>query len=92
MSGISALNSGLNGIHQGMKRLREDAHEIAKANIHDRPQGAAGATDAQPSDQNLADIAKPLVGLLEDRTQVAISAKVVKTADEVLGTLLDIEA
>lgn len=92
VSGISALNSGLNGIHTGMKRLKEDAHEIAKANIQDRPPAAAGTTATPPAGQGLADIARPLVGLMEDRTQVAISAKVIETADEVLGTLLDIKA
>ncbi|MEW5757791.1 MAG: flagellar biosynthesis protein FlgE [Pseudomonadota bacterium] len=92
MSGISALGSGLAGIQTGLKRLREDAHDIATANIKERPHDAGGPTDTPPAGHDLTDLARPLVGLIEDRTQVAVSAQVIKTADEVLGTLIDIKA
>ena len=78
MSTISALNSGILGIQRGMDGLRRDAAEIASANTHqaDSPR----------------DMAAPLVSMIENKAQVAISAQVVKAIDETLGSLLDVMA
>jgi len=75
MSGISAINSGINGVQQGYASLKQNAHEIANAN-----------------GSNNQNIGQPMVGLIQDRNQVAASAEVIKASDETLGTLLDIMA
>lgn len=77
MSSIGPLNSGVQGINNGINNLRRDAHEIATAN--------KDSTETR-------DIVKPLVNLAVDRTQVAMSAKVIETADQVIGSLLDVMA
>lgn len=78
MSGIPALSSGVMGIQKGLDGLDRDAAQIASA--------------GQLRKDSTADIAKPLTNLTLDKLQVAVSAKVVKTADETLGTLLDVLA
>lgn len=77
MSSIGPFQSGVQGINTGMNNLRIDAHELAIAN--------KDSTETK-------DIVKPLVNLSVDRTQVAVSAKVIETADEVIGSLLDVMA
>ena len=74
MADISALNSGLQGIQRGLERAKQSAAEIASAN-------KGGAT--------AADLARPMVDLLAQRTQVQASAKVVETAADLIGTLFD---
>ena len=57
-------------------------------NIADRAGGqilnASGSADA--------DLAAPLIGLEIGKVQTEVSAQVVKTGDEMLGTLIDIQA
>lgn len=76
MAGISALNSGIQGILRGMQGANKAAAEIAS------PQ----------AERSAADLAKPMVELLAERTQVQASAKVVKTASDMIGTLFDDKA
>lgn len=78
MSSVSALNSGLQGIQTGLKNLDRDAAKLASAD--------------QLSNRSDKDIAESLVNLKEDKLQVQLSAKVVKTASETIGTMLDIFA
>jgi hypothetical protein len=78
MSSISALNSGIQGIHRGLEGMRRDAAEIASAK--------------NMNGEDMKDVFTPLTHLIIDRTQVAISAKVIKTAGETIGTLLDVKA
>ena len=51
------------------------------------------AQQVEPSPQSQAntqaDMAESLVGLMQGRNEVQASARVVETADEVLGTLID---
>lgn len=75
MSGISAMQSGLAGIHTGMNGLRKDAQVIASQNIQNGP--------------NTKDLTDALVDLKANQHQVEASAKVIKAQDEILGTLLD---
>ncbi len=78
MSSISALSSGVMGIQKGLDGLNRDAAQIASAK--------------QMKNESSADLAQPLTNLVLDKLQVAASAKVVKAADETLGTLLDVLA
>ena len=78
MSSISALNSGITGIQRGLNSAAFNAAKIASAESF--------------NSGNPSDLAKPMVGLITDQLQVEASAKVVKTVDDMLGTLLDIKA
>ncbi|MDH5302228.1 MAG: flagellar biosynthesis protein FlgE [Gammaproteobacteria bacterium] len=74
---INAFSSGINGIHKGMQSFTRNAEKIASATTPTETRDAAGSLE------------KPLVGMISDEQQVAASAKVVKAADEMLGTLFD---
>lgn len=79
MAGISAMQSGLAGIHTGMNSLRKDAQVIAS-------QSVAHATNNGGDSKTLTDA---LVDMKVSERQVEASAKVIETQDEILGTLLD---
>jgi hypothetical protein len=72
----SALNDALSGIRKGLAELDRTAGRIA---------GGGAFKDA-------ADLAQSMVALQEDRRQVELSAKVMKSVDDTLGTLLDVTA
>jgi flagellar basal body rod protein FlgG len=72
----SVLNTGLHGIQKGFEGVEKAATEIVRG-------GADG-----PAGSN-ADMVEPLVDLKLYERAVEASAQIVKTADEVLGTLLD---
>ena len=74
----SAMNSALYGIQKGLTGMDKNAAQIA----------SAGAFKSQ----NPADLAKSLVDMQSNRMQVEVSAKVMKSLDETLGTLLDVVA
>jgi len=73
---ISALNTGVNGINQGLSNLRRDASAVAQA-VH--------------GDQN-SDVASALVNVKLGSLQIQTSAKVVETVHDMLGSLLDVTA
>jgi len=72
----SINSSALQGIHQGLDNMRKDAHVIASANTQ--------------RDENTRDLAEAMVDLNVNARYTEASVKVIKAADEVLGTLLDI--
>jgi hypothetical protein len=76
MPTISSLNSGLLGIQRGFEGLRRDAGQIASASV------------PEPD----VSVVKPLVNLVADRSQASASAKVIKSYDEAIGSLLDVKA
>ena len=71
----SALSSALYGIRKGLAGMDKNAAKIASAETF--------------KSQNATDIARPLVDMQSNRLQVEASAKVMKTVDETIGTLLD---
>lgn len=72
----SLLQAGLQGVQNGMARAGNAAAEIASQTADNAaPDGASLATS--------------LVELKLSEVQVAASAKVVKSADELVGTLID---
>ncbi len=73
----SALFASANGIHSGIDRVAKAANDIAHASTHD-------------SNQLPPELSAALVELKQGEHQVAASAAVIKTADDVLGTLIDI--
>ena len=74
----SAHSQALLGIQRGMNSARDNAARIA----------SAGALHAGGPD----DLVGPLVGLKQDRLQVAASVQVLKTLDGLIGALFDDKA
>lgn len=84
----NAFNTGLSGIQSGMRRVDQAASEIASSTL-------PAQVEAQPVEaavQAPNDLAGSLVGLTQGRYEVQANARVVETADEVLGTLIDTRA
>ena len=78
MSGSIALDTGLTGIRNGLDGIQKAASQIASK---DAMEGN--------SPHNLAE---SMVDLKVHEHQVSASAQVVKAADDMIGTLLDIKA
>ena len=78
VGGLSgAFNAGLAGIQKGQEQVTQAAQEVASANTQ-RP--------VQPSQ----DLAKSLTDEKQGQRQVEASAKVLDTANQTLGSLVDI--
>lgn len=78
VGGLSgAFNTGLAGIQKGQEQVTQAAQEVASANT-ERP--------VQPSQ----DLAKSLTDSKQGQRQVEASAKVLETANQTLGSLVDI--
>ncbi|QKE64789.1 hypothetical protein HNE05_16005 [Aquipseudomonas campi] len=92
----SAFNSGLNAIQAGQRRVDQAATEIASNTLPQAPVETPPAQQVNPSPSGAAntqaDLAESLVALNVGKTEVQAGAKVVETADEVLGTLIDTRA
>ena len=78
----NTLAVGIQGIQDGMVGTENAARKIARAGA-DGPQGTA---------EGAGSLVEPIVDLKIYERSVEASAQVVKTADETLGTLLDIMA
>ena len=78
MSAPISLSTGLHGIRTGLEGLQRTASQIASKDAFE-----SGST---------SDLAKSMIDLKAYTNQVDASAKVVKAADRMLGTLLDIKA
>lgn len=76
----SPLYTGLAGIQQGLDRVNRAAVNIAQIGTTAQEANATG------------DLTQNLVNLKQGELEVKASSKVVSTADEVLGTLLDVRA
>ena len=91
-SAAAARSSGLGRVSQYAA-----ASEIASNTLPTQaPAETPPAQQVEPSPQSQAntqaDMAESLVGLMQGRNEVQASARVVETADEVLGTLIDTRA
>ncbi|MDO6443798.1 flagellar basal body rod C-terminal domain-containing protein [Marinobacter sp. 2_MG-2023] len=76
----NTLAIGIQGIQDGMYGMENAARKIARAGV-DGPQGSADSGSS---------LIEPIVDLKLYERSVEASAQVVKTADETLGSLLDI--
>ena len=77
----SPIQAGLSGISRGLEALQDTASDIAQTGTS-RPEGL----------DTTADLTQSLVDLQVQNNATLASIKVVATADEVLGTLLDVNA
>lgn len=97
----SAFSSGLSGIQTGQRRVDQAAFEIAGSGLPQaQTTNQANQNNAQnqvnPSpqsaDPNSPDLTESLVVLRVGENEVRANSRVVDTADEVLGTLIDTRA
>lgn len=76
----SIVNQGLIGMQKSQSSMLQSAQQIAQA----------GTTQRDNPQTN--DIAEPLINLKIQSQIFDSSAKVIKSADETIGTLLDVKA
>jgi flagellar hook protein FlgE len=94
----NAFNSGISSIQAGQRRLDQAAADIASNAVTppEQPSSTPAPNQVNPApstaEQTRPDLAESLVALEQARNEVQAGAKVVKTADEVLGTLIDTSA
>lgn len=72
----SVLNNGVTGIQKGLSNMNKASAEIAQV-----------ATSEDPA----ADLTSSAVSLLESKLQVEANAKVLKTASDTMGSIIDIK-
>ncbi len=80
----SAFSSGLSALQSGMNRVAEAGSDIARNSL--------SAQDSQAAPPAEPDLATSLVELKVGEREAAAGARVIETADQVLGTLVDIRA
>ena len=80
----SVVNQGLIGMQKSQVSMAQSAQQIAQASNTQR-------ADAPASRQSV-DLVEPLLNLKIQSQVFDSSARVVKSADEAIGTLLDIKA
>lgn len=81
----SVVNQGLIGMQKSQSSMLQSAQQIAQA-------GTPQRADAPEANQQSQDLASSLVNLKVQSQVFDSSAKVVKAADETIGTLLDVKA
>lgn len=96
----SVLSSGLSSLQSGQRRAEQAASEIVRATLPPA-QAAAGinapvtppVTPSNPTPApDAPDLASSLVALNVGKVEAQAGAKLIETADDVLGTLLDTRA
>jgi len=76
----SVVTQGLIGIQNSQSSIQQSAQQIAQA------------SSAKPTDSKSTDLAEPLINIKAQSQVFDSSAKVIKAANESIGTLLDIKA
>lgn len=89
----AVLSAGLQGIQNGVGSARQAADDIVRATTTN-PNTTPSPTEnsGRSSIDTTADLTTAVVELKASEQQVQASAAVIKTADEVLGTLIDTSA
>ena len=82
------MSAGVNGLNSALKGLNKTAQDVAELNV--ARDSMSEPAPARPKD--VEDAAEALVSLKLYQRQAQASAKVVETADAVIGFLLDIHA
>ncbi len=86
----SVVNQGLIGMQKSQASMLQSAQQIAQAGTTQRADAPAAPVQAEASQSQ--DLASSLVNLKVQSQVFDSSAKVVKAADETIGTLLDVRA
>lgn len=77
------LGIGIQGVQEGLQGMEASARKIARGGV-DGPQGTSADV--------VGGLIEPVIDLKLYERSVQASAQIVRTADETLGTLLDINA
>lgn len=94
----SVLNTGLQGMQQSQQNIQTAAQEINSAGAALSETAKQSSSDVGQNNSDSArqvstqDLIDPIVDLKIEQHVFDASAKIVKTADEMLGTLMDIKA
>jgi hypothetical protein len=92
----SAFNSGIQGFQKATDDASQAAANIAsQTNVNRDDSVASQAVSSQTvisPEQKIPDLNQSIVDLKVAEFQAKSSAQVIKTADEVLGTLVDVTA
>jgi flagellar hook protein FlgE len=83
----NAFSSGFSGIQAGQQRIDRAAGDIASQSAR-----AKGVEETSTQVRENDDLARSLVDMRTGKQDVQINSKVVETADDVLGTLIDTRA
>lgn len=83
----SAFNSGLAGFQDASARVNNASSRIANAGMAETPQGSGDLSS--PVERKAISLTPELVNLKVAEFQAKASAKVISTADDMLGTLID---
>lgn len=92
----SAFNSGIQGFQTAVDSANQAASDIARSVAYQPEENTIDASnteitsDENRSSENLPDLNQSIIDLKIAEYQAKASVKVVKTADENLGTLLDV--
>ncbi|HIP76627.1 MAG TPA: flagellar biosynthesis protein FlgE [Psychromonas hadalis] len=78
----SAFNQGVSGFQNASKLINEASVNIASVNVQSKGLSTEGS-------ENNVSITEELINLKVAEFQAVASAKVISTADEMLGTLID---
>jgi len=105
---VSALNSGLSGLQAYSRALDSSAHNVANAStagfvpqqvsFQEQPAGGVIANISREGsslaaqDSSGTDLGSEIVQSIQFKAGFDLSAKIIKTKDELLGTLIDIKA
>lgn len=101
MATLDLMSSGLNSVRQGQYRASNAATDIARVGVATDPAAAQAVpqgANGQPVATTQVDTNRPvnlvdsMVELQLGQREVEAGASVIDTADEVLGTLLDVTA
>ena len=85
MNSISAMNLGIQGINKGMEGLKRNARDVASLGTN-----KDAAKPGEIADAN--SLTNTMVDMKSNKLQVEMSAKVVETASDMIGTIIDVTA
>ncbi len=81
-SSTSLLNTGVQGFQNATSRANQAAHEIATQSV----------TDSTKDSVNTQDLTESLVDLKTAEIDARANVKVIQSASDLIGTLLDVTA
>jgi len=97
----TVLNEGVKGMLNSQKEMMKAAHDIANLNVRGQEEISAGNNEEDqallPVDEagetaRVGNIAEPIVELRRQELVFTANAKVVATAADTLGSLLDVKS
>jgi len=88
----SAFNSGVTGFNQASDRVAESANNIAQQQVRPVQNQTEAQAEAGNSYSQQRPVTDDLINLRVAENDARASARVIETADEVLGSLIDTRA